>query len=183
MKHVFITVACLHVFASMHAQGITLLYKNDMGWNDPMSWVQINTPSGQMPIQRVPTELDDLVISNSLSGISTTGFYSDNVNTDFFVGSNNTTGYRCKSMHISNTDVSFDNPLFVDGAPPVNIYTSNGGFVIIDSGSNVHHGHFHLHGGNPAITDLQILHSTYGILFSHANGVALTGTPVEGPGW
>jgi hypothetical protein len=164
-----IVIACLNICACVHAQGVTLLYKNNMGWNDPLSWIQINAPVGQTPIQRVPTELDDVVINSSLSGIFSAGFVCDNINTDFFVGSNNTVGYRCKSMHISNTDLSFDNPIYIDGAPTINIYTSNGGYVIIDSGSNVHHGHFQLHGGNPAITDLQILHSTFGVLFSHAN--------------
>ena len=169
MKQVFIAIASLNMYVCLHAQGVTLLYKNDMGWNNPLSWIQINVPVGQTPIQRVPTELDDLIINSSLSGIFTTVFVADDINTDFFVGSNNTIGYRCKSMHISNTTLSFDNPIYVDGAPTINIYTSNGGYVVIDSGSNVRQGQFQLHGGNAAITDLQILHSTFGILFSHAN--------------
>ena len=163
----------LQFCGNIFSQGITLLYRGPSGWNDPISWIQINTPTGLTPIQRVPTELDDVVISKSLSGLSGVGFYSDNINTEFFVGSNNTTGYRCRSMHISNTEVSFDNPIYTDGAPSINIYTANGGFVIIDSGSNIWHGHFQLHGGNPAITDLKILHSTFGILFSHADWSSL----------
>lgn len=177
MKKIFMIIVCLGLFSCLYPQGITLLYKNNSGWNNPLSWIQINTPVGQLPIQRVPTELDDVVISNSLSGISTIGFVSDNINYDFFVGSNNTSGYRCKSMHISNTDVAFDNPSFVDGAPSIQIYTSNGGFVIIDSGSNVRHGFLVLHGGNPAVTDLKILHSTYGVLFSHASWSSLGWDP------
>ncbi|MEO7044795.1 MAG: T9SS type A sorting domain-containing protein [Ferruginibacter sp.] len=172
MKHVLISVACLYVFTSLHAQGITLLYKNDMGWNDRLSWVQINTPSGQTPIQRVPTELDDVVVSNSLSGLPTVGFLTDIENSEFFIGSNNTTGYRCKSMHISNTDVSFVPTNYIRGAS-VDVYTSNGGFVILDSGSNISYGIFQLHGGNPLITDLQIINSTFGILTDYIDNTEI----------
>src|SRR6185312_16842444 len=141
-----------------------------MGWGNPLSWIQINIPSGQIPIQRVPTADDDVVFSSSMSGISGVGFGTDDTNPDFNIGGHGPNGpSRCRSMHVSNTEISFDNPLFIDGAPTVNIYTSGGGFLIIDSGSTVNHGHFALHGGNPAITDLQILHSTYGVLFSHAD--------------
>lgn len=177
MKQVIIFLLSLHFSGNIFSQGVTLLFKGPSGWNDPLSWIQINTPAGLTPIQRVPTELDDVVINKSLSGLSSAGFYSDNINTEFFVGSNNTTGYRCRSMHISNTEVAFDNAIYVDGAPSINIYTSNGGFVIIDSGSNVRHGHFQLHGGNPAITDLKILNSTFGILFSHADWSSLEWGP------
>ncbi len=172
MKRILIAIACLNICACLHAQGITLLYKNNLGWNDPLSWIQINTPQGQTPIQRVPTVDDDVVISFSMSGIFSVNFGTDdtNPNTDFNIGGDGPGGpARCRSMHISNTQISFDNALLVDGAPTVNVYTSSGGFVIIDSGSNMLHGHFQLHGGNPAITDLQILHSTYGVLFSHAD--------------
>lgn len=169
MKQLIITIACLHVFASMHAQGITLLYKNDMGWNDPMSWVQINTPVGQTPIQRVPTELDDVVISKSLSGLSTVGFISDNINTDFNIGSSDVSGFRCRSMHISNTEITFDVPFNPDGSATINVYTSNGGFALIDSGSDIKRGQFYLNGGNPAITDLEIINSNFGVLFSHGD--------------
>jgi hypothetical protein len=177
MKRLLVTIICLNVFACLHAQGITLLYKNNMGWNDPLSWIQINTPSGQTPIQRVPTADDDVVISFSMSGISSVDFGTDDdipPNTDFNIGGAGPNGpSRCRSMHVSNTEISFDNPSIIDGAPYVNIYTSNGGFVIIDSGSNMLHGHIQLHGGNPAITDLQILYSTYGVLFSHAQWTSI----------
>ena len=174
MKHVSIIVSFLLVFASLHAEGITLLYKSDMGWNDPLSWLQINTPVGQTPIQRVPTEEDDVVFSFSMSGISSVRFKTDDVYPDFNIGGSNDNGpTRCKSMHVSNTTISFDNDWIIDGAPNVNVYTSNGGFVIIDSGSNMLHGRLELHGGNPAITDLQILHSTYGVLFSHADWTSI----------
>lgn len=151
-------------------QGITLLYHKDMGWNDSLSWIQINPPSGQTPIQRVPTENDDVVISYAISGIAAVNFETNGTNPDFNVGGSSANGpSRCRSMHVSNTRISIDNPSIVDGAPSVNVYTASGGFVVIDSGSNMLHGHFQLHGGNQAITDLEILNSTYGVLFSHAD--------------
>ncbi len=169
MKQVVIAIACLNMYACLNAQGITLLYNTDMGWNDPLSWIQINTPVGQTAIQRVPTELDDVVISNSLSGLSTVGFLSDIVNPEFFVGSNNTSGYRCKSMHISNTMVTFDSPNDIDAAARINIYTSNSGFALVDSGSDIIRGQFYLNGGNPAITDLEVINRNFGVLFSHGD--------------
>ena len=72
-------------------------------------------------------------------------------------------------MHVSNTVLSFDYPNVSDYAPSINVYTSSGGFLLIDSGSNLQHGYLNLYGGNPAITDLEIVNSTYGTLFSHAN--------------
>ena len=191
MKRISIILACMNIFGCLHSQGITLLYKNDMGWGNPLSWIQIKTPTGQTPIQRVPSDVDDVVISFSMSGISTLNLGTDNSNPDFNIGGSSANGpSRCKSMHVSSTQISFDNSSLIDQAPIVNVYTSNGGFVIIDSGSNVIHGHFQLHGGNPAITDLQILHSTYGILFSHADwtgiewddhaGLKLVGSAIGG---
>jgi hypothetical protein len=172
MKRIVIALVCLSAFASAHSQGITLLYKNDSGWYNPHSWIQINTPPGQTPIERVPTADDDVVISHSMSGIASVEFSTGDTlpDTGFNIGGDGPgSPARCRSMHISNTQISIYNLSLIDAAPTLNVYTSNGGFVIIDSGSNMIWGHFALHGGNPAVTDLQILHSTYGVLFSHAN--------------
>ena len=115
MKRLFVIMLCLNVYVCLQAQGITLLYKNDIGWDNPLSWIQINTPSGQTPIQRVPTADDDVVISFSMSGISSVGFGTDTANLDFNVGGNSPDGpSRCRSMHVSNTEISFDGPIFVD---------------------------------------------------------------------
>ncbi len=170
MKKILLISSCMGLYASTYSQAVKLLYKSDTGWDNPLSWIQTNAPVGQPPIQRVPTELDDVVISKSMSGISTVYFFTDNTNPDFNIGGSNLNGtIRCRSMHISNTTISFSNPNFIDYAPIVNIYTQNGGFVMIDSGSNMLHGRFQLHGGNPAVTDLQVLNSLFGTLFSHAN--------------
>ncbi len=162
MKQFIIFVLSLSFYNNIFCQGVTLLYKEPLGWNNPLSWIQINTPGGGTPIQRVPTELDDVVVSKSLSGISSANFSADNVHTDFFVGSSNTVGYRCRSMHISNTAVRFETTVSSELAPSIKVYTHNGGSVTIDSGSNVFSGHFQLHGGNPSITDLQVLYSSFG---------------------
>jgi hypothetical protein len=163
MKLTLLVALCFITIVNAYSQGITLLYKGGGtgGWNDSLNWIQINTPSGQMPIQRAPTELDDGVFSSSQSGLTSIGIILDSI---LNVGNNNSTGARCRSMHVSNTVLSFDYARPVDNAPSINIYTSNGGFVLLDSGSNILHGYFGLNGGNPSVTDLTVLNSTYGIL-------------------
>jgi len=130
MKQTLLITLCLIFFANAHSQGITLLFKGggSGGWNDPVNWIQIDIPVGQVPIQRAPTELDDVVISNSLSGLSRADFSFDSA---LNVGGGSSTGYSCRSMHVSNTLLSFDNPRIVDGANTINVYTSIGGFVLL----------------------------------------------------
>lgn len=176
MKQIFLVILCLQVTCNAHSQGITLLYKGggNANWNDPANWIQTNTPVGQTPIQRAPTELDDVVISSSQSGILAPNFgFSDSL----VVGGNSTTGNRCKSMHVSSTD--FGGAAVSSGGNPalINVYTTNGGFVLIDSGSNFRFGRFQLYGGNPAITDLEITNSTFGSLFSHADWSSIELSP------
>jgi len=155
------------MLGNTYAQGITLLYKGG-DWNDASSWIQLDAAVGDVPVQKVPIELDDVVFNKSLSGISSAYFYADQSIRGFTVGGSGTTGIRCRSMHISNTEVYFEQPGAAGDAGTINVYTSSGGFVLIDSGSNVVHGLFDLHGGNPAITDLVIVDSKYGKLFTHA---------------
>ena len=167
MKLTLLLILCLLVFAAARSQGITLLYVGggSGSFSDSLSWIQIHTPAGQTPIQRAPTAVDDVVFSRSQSGISSVGFIVNDIDS-FNIGGG--TAPYCRSMHISNTDVSFDYARPIDNAPSLNVYTSNGGFVLIDSGSSVQHGIFYLHGGNPEITDLEINNSTFGTLFTHA---------------
>jgi hypothetical protein len=146
---------------------VTLLYKGGV-WDNPLSWIQINNIPGQNPIQRVPTELDDLVFNQSLSGIAQASFQATSNSMEFYIGGNQTTGTRCRSIHVSNTFLTFEPYSSASYAPIVNVYTGNGGYVLADSGSNIRRGRFVLHGGNPAITDLEIVNSSYGDLFSHA---------------
>ena len=136
-------------------------------WNNASSWIQLNPPVGQTPISRVPTELDDVRISASLSGSATVNLNfpgSDSL----VIGGSSTTGNRCRSMHISGTLLSVDNQ-----APDYNfklvVYTGNGGKVIVDSSSNMPKALFYLHGGNPAIKDLEIRNSSFGTFFSQGN--------------
>jgi hypothetical protein len=167
MKQILLILFCFAVFANAHSQGITLLYtgQGEGGWIDPTSWTQVNVPSGQTPIQRVPTELDSVVFSSSLSGLSAININFNALDSIVIGGTNTTTPYRCKSMHVSNTDLSLSAP-----NPAVlllNVYTSSGGYVLIDSGSNFRFGLFQLYGGNPGINDMDIENSTFGSLFSH----------------
>ncbi len=176
MKQTLLILLCFIIVGNTYSQGITLLYKGGGtgGWSDESNWIQINTPTGQTPIQRVPTELDDVVINSTLSGISSIDFSFDSA---LNVGSGSSSLYQCRSMHVSNTVLSFDNPLIVDGANTISIYTSIGGFVLIDSGSNILRGNLNFFGGNTAVTDLQIINSTYGSLQSHFNGSSIGWSP------
>src|SRR5664279_3560342 len=167
MKQTLLIILFLNVLVSGYSQEITLLYKGggSGGWNDSLNWIQSNTPTGQTPIQRAPTELDDVIFSSSQSGLSVVNISFDSAYS-IEVGGSASATYRCKSLHVSNTELAlsghnFESPFFLD------VYTTNGGFVFIDSGSNFRYGHFQLHGGNPAITDLEIVNSTFGSLFSH----------------
>ncbi len=172
MKPVFIFILLFTLVGSVYSQGITLLYKGGgySDWNDAASWIQINTPNGQLPIQRIPTELDDVVFSKALSGIASANFSADPGTQNFTIGGSGTTGKRCRSMHISNTEIYFAQTENLDyyGAT-LQVYTSNGGFVLIDSGANLARGIFELNGGNTAIIDLEIINSSYGTLFSHGS--------------
>ncbi len=174
MRSILLTIICLNVGLSLHAQGITLLYKNDTGWDNPLSWIQMNTPSGQTPIQRVPTYLDDVVFSQALSGIE---YVSMDIGGAFVIGGGSES--ICRSMHISNTTISFDG--YLDAGAPVDVYTSNGGYVLLDSGAVLHHGQFSLHGGNPAIKDLQVIDSKFGDYTQHNADWA--GLHLEDSGW
>lgn len=163
----------LLMLGSIYSQGITLLYKGGAGWNDPTSWIQLNAPMGQIPVQRVPTELDDVIFNQALSGIATVTLDAELGTKVFTVGGSGTIGYRCRSLHISNTEIYFDQTLEPEVAATILVNTNSGGYVLIDSGSNVVHGIFNLQGGNPSITDLTILNSKYGKLFSRARWSAI----------
>ena len=161
MKKVIFFVLSLQFCGSIFSQGITLLYRGPLGWYDQNSWIQMNPAAGQQPISRVPTEIDDVVFSKSLSGYSTFQFSHSVI-----IGGG--AGSLCRSIHVSNMELNFEEINAFDRAGNVEVYTGNGGFVLADSGANIRHGLFTLHGGNLSITDLQIINSNYGDLFTHA---------------
>src|SRR5436853_1519822 len=98
MKLAFIIILSLNFFANTYSQGITLLYKGGgLGWNDPVNWIQINTAIGHTPIQRAPTELDDVVFSSSQSGLSSVTISFENSLDSLEVGSGSSTNYECRS--------------------------------------------------------------------------------------
>ncbi len=166
MKRIIFILAALIFCMSLHAQSIQLLYKNNLGWNNPLSWLQINTPTGQTPIQRVPTVVDDVIISAAMSGLSAVSFSTTETNNDFNIGGSSVNGPAlCRSMHIRNTSFSILPFSTAVPAADINVYTANGGFLKIDSTTNFTDGKIILHGGDPAITDLQLLNSNYGVLF------------------
>lgn len=169
MRQIFILLFFITAFLNGQSQGITLLYKGaggafNGGWKDPLNWVQVNAAAGQTPIQRIPTELDDVIFSGPQSGL-TRVYFGFSTGDTVSIGGNTTAGYRCRRMRISKIDIEFNNggELYTN----LHVYTSNGGQVIIDSGANFQRGHFVLLGGNPAINDLEIRNSNFGSLFSH----------------
>ncbi|HEY1022478.1 MAG TPA: hypothetical protein VGE06_09185, partial [Flavisolibacter sp.] len=121
----------LLLFASVaaHSQGITLLYKGggSGGWTDAENWIQINTPAGQTPIQRVPTEYDHVIFSKSMSGLSSAGIGVAQVEDTITVGVNRTTGIRCRSMRISNIQFGVTAQNGTESYPWVLVSTANGG--------------------------------------------------------
>ncbi|HEV7329941.1 MAG TPA: T9SS type A sorting domain-containing protein [Flavisolibacter sp.] len=149
--------------------GITLLYKsnNSGGWNNSSNWIQINTPVGRAPIQRVPTELDHVVFSKSMSSLSGAGIVVEKLSDSITVGINRTSGIRCRSMRISNMSFGVSAKDFDQYYPRVLVSTANGGYVLIDSNSVIEPADFYLQGGNAAIYDLQILNSSYGAIKAH----------------
>ncbi len=167
MKQSLLTVIFLYIGASALTQGLTLLYKGgSTSWNDAENWIQINTAPGSTPIQRVPTEFDDVVFSKSMSGLSS-GIFEFSRHDSLQIGGDGSGTFKCRSMHVSNFELSMYN--FPDYDVSLDVYTNNGGSVIIDSGSNFRYGNFRLHGGDPEITDLVIENSVFGSLFSHQN--------------
>jgi hypothetical protein len=139
------------------SQGRTLLYTGN-------GWRQINIPSGQAPDNTPPASIDHVVISQSLSGLSTVTI-STNAGDSLRIGGGGNS--FCRSMHISNTTVIFMHSLLSDLGPPVNVYTNNGGYVVIDSGAVLEKGRFFLYGGDPAIKDLRVENSKFGNQTTH----------------
>lgn len=73
-------------------------------------------------------------------------------------------------MHVSNTDLTLASDIVISNLPfTVDVYTANGGFLIIDSGANFRYGYLELHGGNSAVNDLEINNSSFRTLFSANN--------------
>ena len=153
---------------------ITLLWVGGTSgnWNDSLNWKQINVSAGKTPLHRIPTEFDDVIFSKAMSGISAVKLYlpdssTDNQNPALIVGQGNATAPNCRSLHIHGTSVAL--PDATATTTLLEVYTGNGGHVIVDSGSAVPHALFNLHGGDTSVTDLTIDNSSVGTLFSHAN--------------
>src|SRR6476619_5344762 len=124
MKQVIILILSLQFSGHIYSQGVTLLYRGPLGWDDQNSWIQMNPPAGQQPISSVPTEFDDVVFNKSLSGYSIFKF-------DHSVIIGGGAGSLCRSMHVSNMELNFEEINNFDRAGDVSVYTDNGGFVLV----------------------------------------------------
>jgi hypothetical protein len=158
MKRIYTLILCV-ISLNGFSQSRTLLYTAN-------GWQQIHQSAGQTPDNRPPTSIDDVVISQSLSGLSFVTIESPG-GEPIKIGGDETS--FCHSMHISNTTVRFHDPADLTGdyGASLNVYTSNGGHVLIDSGAVLDEGIFYLFGGNPHIKDLIVEDSKFGSSMRH----------------
>lgn len=152
MKKAFLIILCLHFFGNAWSQGRTLLYTSG-------GWVQLDTPSGQTPDNSPPTSIDDVVFSKSRSGVSTMDFGA-NLGDTFKIGGDKSS--YCRRMYIIGMEVYFDYSTTQDYGARVDIYSSNGGFLSLDSGAILQHGQVHVFGKSPGLGDLQVRDSKFG---------------------
>ncbi|HUZ59708.1 MAG TPA: hypothetical protein VMU83_13110 [Hanamia sp.] len=136
MKKVAIFIICALLSGMVHSQqigqeGTTLLWVGSSStlWNDSLNWKQINIPADQTPVHKVPTELDDVVFSKSMSGLSTvtvfvgdSSYYSTS-HPYLVIGRSDSTGFYCRSMHVSGTNLSLI-PEAIDMGFFLNVYTA-----------------------------------------------------------
>jgi len=171
MKRIYTLILCV-ISLNGFSQSRTLLYTAN-------GWQQIHQPAGQTPDNRPPTSIDDVVISQSLSGLSYVVIEST-PGQPIKIGGDESS--FCRSMHISNTTVRFYDSTGIDieGAV-VNVYTSNGGHVLVDSGAVIDMGRFFLYGGNPAVKDLVVEDSKLG--YTTAHNIDWVDLYMEDSGW
>lgn len=150
---------------SIFCQGITLLYRgiDTLGFGDSLNWVQIDPPSGQTPIYKVPTYLDDVVFSKSRSNKSAVYVrfsYDDTLS----IGGGE--GSFCHKMFVYGTLLDFTQPLGETGAP-ISVHTKNGGALIMDSAAVLNAGMVYVYGEDPNVTGLVVRNSQFGANAAH----------------
>ncbi|MEO6358005.1 MAG: T9SS type A sorting domain-containing protein [Ferruginibacter sp.] len=160
MKKILVLLLCLFQFATVFSQGITLLYTGaGTSYNDPANWVQVNVTPGQIPLRRPPTFIDDVVFSKARSGVSTISFL---VNAQDTFGIGGGASSFCRRMYVYGTDIEFRANDIDNSGADVRVHTSTGGGVVLDSGSILHAGQFHLYGESAAVTALVVRDSKFG---------------------
>lgn len=172
---IFTLLLCNTYAQQSNTNGITLLWIGNGGgyWQDSLNWIQIHVPAGERAVHRIPTEADDVIFSQSISGIDSVDLNVNSSPVDYSqvhpleVGGIDSTGPRCRSIHISGTSLTLG-PGGVDAGIIIDVFTRNGGHIIIDSASSLMYGQFQLHGGDSSVTDLVIENSNIGLIFSHA---------------
>jgi hypothetical protein len=170
MKHFLVIFFNFCFFANAYSQGITLLYTgaNGSSYSDSANWTQIDVPAGQSPEHRPPTYIDDVVFSKAMSGLTEISLSA--IGTDTFkIGGGDSTSF-CRRMYVRGLEftfgyTSFD--IFTYGRP-VFVYTQNGGFLSLDSGTVLQHGIVHLFGGNSDVAGLRVTDSEFGT-YAHYN--------------
>lgn len=160
MKKILVLLLCLFQFVNIFSQRITLLYTGaGVSYSDPANWVQINVTPGQIPLRRPPTFIDDVVFSKAQSGVSTI-FFGVNAQDTFGIGGGASS--FCRRMYVYGTNIEFRaNDVDLSGAD-VRVHTSTGGCFVLDSGSILHAGQFHLYGESPGVIALVVRDSKFG---------------------
>ncbi len=143
---------------TIFGQSRTLLYTSD-------GWVQVNVPAGQTPDNRPPTSIDDVIFSKSWSGLSSISF-GVSLGDTFKIGGDSSS--FCRHMYIRGMEVYFDYPSNTQNAGAlIHIYSSNGGFLSLDSGAILQHGQVHVFGVSPGLGGLQVRNSKFGYNTTH----------------
>ena len=142
---------------TIFSQSRTLLYTTD-------GWIQINVPTGQTPDNRPPTSIDDVIYSKSWSSLSAI-YFTVNLGETFKIGGDSSS--FCRRMYIRGMEVYFDYSTTQDYGAPVNIYSSNGGFLSLDSGAVLQHGQVHVFGVSLGLGGLQVRNSKFGYNTTH----------------
>lgn len=160
MKKIIVLLLCALPVTAIFSQGITLLYTGaGVSFNDPASWVQMNVTPGQIPLHRPPTYIDDVVFSKAQSGVSTMTF-GVNASDTFGIGGGPSS--FCRRMYVYGMDIEIrSNDVDYSGAD-VRVHTSSGGGFVLDSGSVLHGGQFHLYGESAGVTALVVRDSKFG---------------------
>jgi hypothetical protein len=165
MRRVIVLLLCIAPFASVFSQGIILAYTGaGTSLGDPASWVQLNVPQGQTPQHRIPTFIDDVVFSKALSGAPGIGFRVS-VNDSFGIGGGASS--FCRRMYVHGMDIEFRSTDVDYSGADVRVHTSTGGGLVLDSGSILHAGQFHLYGEDPAVVALDVRDSKFGYGTQH----------------
>jgi len=152
-------VAFICLFAEFgYSQSRTLLYTSH-------GWIQLNVPTGQMPDNRPPTYIDDVIFSRARSGDS---IYYLAVPPGLALKIGGDTSSFCKRMYVMGMEMNFtpDDGLNDFGAA-IEVYANSGGLLSLDSGAVLQEGQVHIIGANQQSAGVEVRNSKFGYRTTH----------------